>query len=610
MVDTPNDSTQPKATVADAVVGGAKAVGGTVQSYLGAINIFHSLNVFRQTENYRYNEERLQQMSPVHREAMIQGYNDALGIPNPDAFEKHIKTYLKTKSLPDNISEEEKQEFKALNAQKDLITQEVALFTQAIQELPANTHAETLSQVAKAEQNRLLVNLQKFDSDWDTFTTKIKNKTPAPDAAAAAAATAASDATTAAATPIITAGEAGDLTAALGTIGENLANGQSDAFNALETNLTSTVTEMHRAAQLERGRIPLLATLTANKRKLKNFSLMSSFTGLFTKKTPSPDGVVMTGQDQTEIKSLRKAMQKQDLSAEDQASLEAAQTKIKHAKSALAKATENGEEAKIKQYKDEIEAHQKTIKKLQAKGQAGRQAAANTINELTGYDPGFKSLSGQKITVSADDQGLGFSLDFPRAIFDPGFYTSSEHNTKADLVCLAELVRASGAKNIEMTVNNSFSPDKAKRLAREAWESALETGFSKDQITINMNGQLITEKNIQDILYTTQDKNQNKQDKSVSSKFAVADQLADISAKERAKVTQGQVEQIKEQQNNFTEALENGRAKIKAKAKAEVTTAKAEVTTALTTAEAQQTADNSRQQQTPAAPATTPSTPK
>lgn len=100
---------------------------------------------------------------------------------------------------------------------------------------------------------------------------------------------------------------------------------------------------------------------------------------------------------------------------------------------------------------------------------------------------GLVSVSGQSIIASKAGDNLQFSMLFPDAFLSRGYYTNSKHNTKADLLCLAELIKASKAKTIVANIRHD-NPELAQHLAREAFEACREAGYEPDQISITVNG--------------------------------------------------------------------------------------------------------------------------
>jgi len=581
-------------------------------SYLSAINPFSSLNAFRLTGDYRYNESRLEQMSPAHKEVMINSYNGTLGIPKPDAFQELVDQYLvkQDKALaqqisdPTTLSQEQQDTHNALTTKKTAIRKELANFTDKIKKLPANTHADALTVEAKDEKKRILEKLNLLNQQTEAFTSSLT--TPGTSTGTAAAAGTTNAGGTGASTGVGTGGVGTGAGASTGTgtgttatntpapgATPNILSGQAtqNALNAvnalgnqlntpprtpdldeLEKQLTGTINDMHRAAQLERDRIAIFATLTANKRKqslltrtIENMS-EEGITGLFGTQKAKPPSVLYTGAEQPGIEKLRKAMRLMDPPRQVQDDLKEAKDNLEKTETRLKKANDDNDQDKIDQYKQEKEDYEATIKKLKQQITPDTQNALRELNGqagfflgLTGYNPGLTALSGKKITVTADGQGLGFSMDFPRPIFDPGYYTSSQHNTKGDLLSMAELVKATGAKSIIGTITCD-NPKMARRLAQEAYEAALEAGFDKDKITISMNGQEMTAETLfQDI------DPQTKQDTGkYTAKKQRAEKLQNIASQGRDAVNAKHAPEIDKQQKALKSALKSGRDELDA----------------------------------------------
>ena len=550
--------------------------------------MFNSLNVFRLTGDFRYNRERHEQVSPEQLEAVVKGYNKALGIPKAGEFERLINAYieeqdkaltefLKTKGIPDinapsALSAEDRKKYDELQNVKKLLKSELAGFTEKLTNLPAHTHADALRAVLQEEQAILLETLKALNKGTQQFRENVVAVAPA---TAAGTGPAAAGTGPAAAVAPVGATAAADLSAALDTMGKKLDTAQTESFDELETNLTNVVTDAHRATQLERDRIGLFATLEGNKRKLS--VLKSTIKGIgdirswFTSKPIPDNSVLMMGSEQAGVDKLLNAMRMQDFTGQDE--LKETEAKLATAKTRLKKATDDGDDAQIKKSNDEIKKYEAELKALHEKIAQGAQRTAAAMQSkdagsvghylgLAGWDPGLLSLSGQSINVTANGQGLGFALDFPRPIFSPGFYTNSAHNTKADLVCLAELVRASGSETIITSVTCK-NDERALKLAQEAYEAALEVGFPDDKITINVNGKAMSH----DDLYKHPNK-EGKEDGKYASKKQHAEKLKQIKAEERARVDAKKQPEIAEQQQALRAALQGGRNELEAARKA------------------------------------------
>lgn len=104
-------------------------------------------------------------------------------------------------------------------------------------------------------------------------------------------------------------------------------------------------------------------------------------------------------------------------------------------------------------------------------------------NEIT-------TLTGQKISrlVNDDSNEPSYQLNFPSPMFNSHYYHSVKDNVKADLLALAELIKATppkGCDKIEMQLSS-------KDMVRKAYEACLEAGFDKDKIKITLNGKTLS----------------------------------------------------------------------------------------------------------------------
>tara|TARA_R110002126_G_scaffold272886_1_gene417120 strand:+ start:26456 stop:28276 length:1821 start_codon:yes stop_codon:yes gene_type:complete len=566
------------------------AVLGGIASYTNSINPFNSLNAFRLTGDYRYNESRLEQMSPAHKEVMINSYNSTLGIPKPGTFQEHVNQYLKDQDAvlntkigdPTQLSQAQNNTYAQLETLKAALRTQLENFTGKITNLPSNTHAEALANEATEEKRRILDKLKLLNQQTEAFTSGLttpnttnstnpaNTTTPGTTNAGGAGAgtgvgTTATSNPAPGTTPNILSGQAA----------QNILNNLSTPppstpeLDKLEKKLTGTITDMQRAAQLERDRIPVFATLQANKRKQQLFTRtigrLPNPARLFKQKKANPPSVLVTGDDQAGVDNLRAAMRLLDLPGQDQEALKEAKKNLDQTETRLKKATEDNDQDKIDQYTQEKKDHEETIKKLNqhTSPQQIQQAAAmmngGSAWELFGYNPGLTALSGKKITVTASEQGLGFSMHFPRPMFDPGYYTSSQHNTKGDLLSMVELIKATGAEKITVTIKCD-NPKMALRLAQEAYEATLEVGFDKDKITIFMNGQEMTA----DKLYQDSDQQSKPDPSKYMAKKQRAEKLQGIASQGRAAVKAKHGEEIKTQQASLKNALQSGRDELDA----------------------------------------------
>ena len=150
-----------------------------------------------------------------------------------------------------------------------------------------------------------------------------------------------------------------------------------------------------------------------------------------------------------------------------------------------------------------------------------RQAIeAGDVQPLTGS---MKSPSGLQIDVNKDSNGqLTFSMTFPNLGSGRNFFTHPRHNSKADLLHQAHLIRATGAKKITTNITHT-NKEMAKQLAREAFEAALQAGFlnteSHRNITIKIQGQPMSEAELFEHVYTDKTGNEHKSNLSKSAEW-------------------------------------------------------------------------------------------
>lgn len=89
----------------------------------------------------------------------------------------------------------------------------------------------------------------------------------------------------------------------------------------------------------------------------------------------------------------------------------------------------------------------------------------------------FYTLTGKKIEQKKP--GV-WSIEFSPRIFDPGYYLSypvNQERPKADLLALAQTIRAAGYDGIKMTVSFPNDPYTEKLRLKQAYEACLEAGF-------------------------------------------------------------------------------------------------------------------------------------
>ena len=558
-----------------------------IDSYLNAINPLNSLNLVR-TGEYRYNERALQRLAPKSKEILINAYNGLLELPEPDSFEENVKTYLTSQeetlnkhiSANEPLTSEQLEKHQILTESLTNLKKELQIFTREIKRLPANTHAEALANIAQEERNTVLLKIKDLNKETQTLirnlTTKQSNNQTTPSTPSTASSAEENTSAGTVSGRILTPDETAAISSKASAMEEALKQTDDEVtnpeFEALEKKLTDIISNMRRAAQLERDRIPLFATLTANKRKQQLFSSMlnnmNNPFSLFSTIKGTPYSVHMTGKEQETVSKLQNAMRTVGLT---NLALNEAKENLEKAKAGLKEATDKNNEENKKKYNDEIAACNIEINTLSEQLAQGAQSAEQELKGkdgyffgLIGYDPGLTSLSGQKITPTVSGQGeLGFKIDFPAPIFDPFYYTSGEHNTKADLVCMAELVKATGAKGITTTISSGWlsNPKREHRLAQEAWEAALEAGFDEDKITIVFGGKIITKENITE-LYQDIDKQTGKDTGKHAAKQQRAQASKQTADQARAEVKAAQAPQIKQQQEALKHALGAGRNKL------------------------------------------------
>ncbi|NCT56275.1 MAG: hypothetical protein GW760_00975 [Legionella sp.] len=537
-------------------------------------------------------EQRLKNLSPQHKEVWINSYGGKLGIES-GAFEKLVTDYLDKQEKIDldlnELSTEQKAVYDELENLKTALKAELKTFTAEIKNLPSNTLAEALANEATEEKKLIIEKLKLLNQQTREFTKSLPDtkQAGAEDTSHQAASTpgAKTDRNTRAGTGTgtgsddvtidkdatskttdfkpMTHAEAAALGDMLDATKKSLEDNSTPELDELEKQLTGAITDMHRSAQIERDRIPLLAVLTANKRKLSLFTSTvenlseHGISALWSKQKASPPSVLVTGDDQVGVDKLRAAMRKLDLSGQDKEALDEANINLKQAETRLKKAEEDNNQDNIDKYKEEIKQYNKKISELNQKTTLKTQevAAELQVNAgflgLVGYKPGLTSLSGRHITVGAADQGLTFQMNFPTPLFSPGYYLSREHNTKADLVSMAELIKATGAQNIYFNIE-CRNPKMKQRLMQEAYEAALEVGGFK---SITINGQEITKENMHEKLYKHTDPNTREETNKHQRKEQRAQELQGIAEKRRSEVKQAQAPEIENQQNVFKHAM-------------------------------------------------------
>lgn len=89
----------------------------------------------------------------------------------------------------------------------------------------------------------------------------------------------------------------------------------------------------------------------------------------------------------------------------------------------------------------------------------------------------FYTLTGKKIEQKKP--GV-WTIEFPPRIFDPGYYLTypvNQEKPKADMLALAQAIRAAGFNGIKMTVDFPNDPYTEKLRLKQAYEACLEAGF-------------------------------------------------------------------------------------------------------------------------------------
>jgi hypothetical protein len=107
--------------------------------------------------------------------------------------------------------------------------------------------------------------------------------------------------------------------------------------------------------------------------------------------------------------------------------------------------------------------------------------------------PTVYGVTGRPITYNKESQT--FSIDLPNRIFSPLYYSGWKSDLKSDMMEIAESVWACGYSHIEMSVEHS-DPEHALELAKQAYAAAREQGFDSDKVTVNVNGKVLSAKEI------------------------------------------------------------------------------------------------------------------
>lgn len=118
---------------------------------------------------------------------------------------------------------------------------------------------------------------------------------------------------------------------------------------------------------------------------------------------------------------------------------------------------------------------------------------------FTETDGNLKSLKGVKleninittmtgVTINASENGKGYQMQLPNRFFSSRYYhTPYQDNVLIDMTMLAERIKADGANGITMNIKHP-DPDHALLLAQKAYIACSNSGFSKNKITIKIDG--------------------------------------------------------------------------------------------------------------------------
>ncbi len=175
-----------------------------------------------------------------------------------------------------------------------------------------------------------------------------------------------------------------------------------------------------------------------------------------------------------------------------------------------------------------------------------------------GQAGGIRTPSGQGIEVgkSTNDQ-LTFSIKFPGLISNRGYYTNARHNTKADLLFQAALVRGTGASTIITDINHS-NPAMEKQLIQEAYDAAIEIGYNPDEITITAKGNKVDPKDIHKTIVESPFVHQ----KSEESHVDVSKELAGLTQSIQQQLGPKTLEEREAMQNQMKKVLNAERAEL------------------------------------------------
>lgn len=120
-----------------------------------------------------------------------------------------------------------------------------------------------------------------------------------------------------------------------------------------------------------------------------------------------------------------------------------------------------------------------------------------TTTVQVGISPDKITLSGVKIdTIKKITSDTGreihqqkdgsFVMQLP--MINPRYYQDPRQNVQADMMLIAQAIKAKGYDSIEMNCNFPNSEDVAMERGRQAFRACIEAGYPPEKITINVNG--------------------------------------------------------------------------------------------------------------------------
>jgi hypothetical protein len=415
-------------------------------------------NYFRDYQDIAYSPN-LSAIDPVIRNHFLQGYqNEYLGLTKDTAsFTKPLETYFTTQNEQFNKALEKKgrelnvaeqEELETFNAREARIKREIVLFEEEFANVGATVHPGDLAERAKDEKKELLDKLDALQENREAFLGKlgiVLTPTATAEATVTGGTTAGKEEEKDDAEARITGGDSKKTAKAKD---EGFQQTAKEARETLEKSLDESITTLHEAAELEQRMLSLAIVLTKNKRRFQ-YEQMSTFGMYMASINP------FSNADGDPVVASAMELDPHDV-------------------------TFTGND-------------QHFIEQLHA---AFRGKNADAINSING---GLASMSGRSIKATkGEDNSLSFGMSFPSWNSDSRYYTNEQHNTKADLLCMAELVRNTGAKTIEIHFNYR-NPKIAEQLVREAYAACQEAGYSPideseegkkkpQEITIILNG--------------------------------------------------------------------------------------------------------------------------